>query len=223
MKRFLICILFLVVLLNGCAAEKAPEIKIIPETTELNAPMDMDQSIYFNVGVLNGLSAMSLGRLLYEQPVIYEHVAFEYLVYMERRVFDDAILKEGFDFLCLPFDMGLDLLIKNKEYVLYAIMESDVDEEKNIELALLVKQTTLNIYPEVVVSFFNTYYKASIWANDHGERMMFYLEQLEIESDIKTLTYRRAWVSEELIKSKLTLNGKTDDEINIILKSVFRP
>lgn len=222
MKRFVLLIFF-VLLINGCTVEQKTENNLVPDSTDLPAPLDMDQSVYFSMSALEGTSAMSISRLIYEQPEIYKNVEFEYLVYMDERIFDDALSKEAFDFLCVPFEKGVDILLRTKGYVLYAIMENQSEDEHPIELALMVKQATLNIYPEVVATFFSTYYKASVWTNDHLDRLTFYLEQLEIESEIVALTYKRAWVSEALIKSALELSSKTEEEINSVVKSIFKP
>ncbi len=222
MKRFVLLILF-VLFLNGCTVEQKTENNIIMDSTDLPAPLDMDQSVYFSMASLEGTSAMSISRIMYEQPEISKNVEFEYLVYMDEFIFDDALSNEAFDFLCVPFEKGVDILLHTKGYVLYAIMENQSEDQPPIALALLVKQATLNIYPEVVATFFSTYYKSSVWANDHLDRLTFYLEQLEIESEIVALTYKRAWVSEAIIISALELSGKTEEEINNVVKSIFKP
>ena len=221
-KWFIIPIL-IVLVLSGCAVQTGVEMDQEPENIELPAPLDMDQSVYFSMATLEGISAMSISRLIYEQPDIYENVAFEYKVFTDELIFDDTLLNEGFDFVCVPFEKGIDILLRTKGYILYAIMENQSTESQNIELALLVKQSTQNIYPEVVGTFFSTYYKASIWANDHLDRVTFYLEQLEITSEIIELTYKRAWVSEAIIIENLELSNKTEEEISNIIKYIFRP
>lgn len=223
MRKHIFLFILMILLLSGCSADSDTLVSSVPETTELPAPLDMDHSVYFSVVTRDGLPAASLSRLIYEQPEIFDNVAFEYMVYTEDSNFDEILSKEESDFVCVSFDKGIETLLSTKGYVLYAIMEDQSLEEPSIAIALLVKQATLNIYPEVVATFFRTYEKASVWSNDHPERVIFYLEQLEIESEITKLTYKRSWLNEAQIIRILEADDKTEDEIVKITKSIFKP
>lgn len=99
----------------------------------------------------------------------------------------------------------------------------ELDETSDYQLALLVEDSIIEIYPEIVSEFVDVYYQSCLWLSAYPDRAEAYASQLNITDLLineKSFYYFDAQKSKKMIKNLLTVYGYNDLENQKILNLI---
>ncbi len=229
------------------------------------------QNVYITCAAAEGLSAYSLTKILYEQPILEEGITLDYKLYNDVESLKEALENKEPSIAVLPFTLAIETLITQDDYKLLGVAKGNnhlllgiqslydvqgksikvydpsgyqgvysssikrlthdlalkglildrdytlsyidtmenmvqtsandllmieevyldnpkfeqynnyvtLDEVEDYQLAVIVQRDAYEVYPDLVATFSNAYYRACIWLSANPERAVAYAMQID--------------------------------------------
>lgn len=176
--------------------------------------------VIFDPSGFDGAFMTTIERIQYETNLLGINYGEDYTVKIVKTIEEMNSLKESQVGLIDFHTLNLEMFKVFKDSNLFV----EIDESEDFQIAVLMKDSIIDIYPDVATSFIEVYYRSCLWLSAYPERAKAYATQLNLTKllyEDKTFYYFDASDEQKTLENLLLVIGYNTLESQKIMNLIY--